>query len=195
MMKSLLKRVVFGSMTLGILATSFSVLAMPPHYPNAHDGGNVWWLNAYDDSGKHQWVESRAICFGPWSSLDMHAEYEYWIDVWPSIFLGVAGARQEGDQILMVGNGYSPDEDSRWHTSRQWEITSQDKGYGHLQSWHQTTGEHKWYNIELERLPFMCDCHGLASYLSTVDTHIDNADTFERLLLTPEVENVCEKAK
>lgn len=187
MMKSLLKRVVFGSTTLGILATSFSVLAIPSHDPNAYDGGNVWWLTAYeDDSSNHGWKENRAVCFDPWYPLDMHAEYKRWQDVWsyPNFYLlsRIRGARQEGDQIFMVGDNQSAD--PMWRDSRQWEMTNSIKGYGHLQRWSETS-ESMWYNIELRRIKDkMCNCDSLASYFSTIDIHIDNSGTLEQLLST-----------
>jgi hypothetical protein len=190
-MKFSLKPVLFGSTALGMVAISFSALAMPPHEPNAYDWGNVWWLEAYDDnSNTHNSVETRVVCFGPWNALNMHAEYEYWEDVWSSnlnllLFDEKRGARQEGDQIFMVGDacdaiGFDCLKD--WHDSRQWEITSWRKGHGHLQRWHETSGKHAWYNIELTRIPFICDSHKLTSYLSTVDIYIDNAETLEMLL-------------
>jgi hypothetical protein len=189
MMKSLLKRVLFGSTTLGILATSFSALADIPH-PNAYDEGNVWWLDAYyDDSSNHQLAEYRVICFGPWSEVGTQVEYKWWRDVvWPPSphfdLLFIGRARQEGDQIFMVGDGYNGDRG--WHDSRQWEMTSLRRGYGHLQRWNEASGEHAWYNIELTRFRWRCDCDRLASDLSTVaaDINIDNADTFEKLLST-----------
>ena len=203
-MKSLLKSVLFGSTALGMLATSFSALAMPPHYPDAYDYGNVWWLMAYDDdSNAHNWVENRVICFDPWNPLDMHAEYSYWRDVWSypnfspfDILFSEEKARQEGDQIFMVGDGYycnpTGTADCRyhdWHDSRQWEMTSLIKGHGHLQRWNENnSGEKVWANIELERIPLQdakeCDCKGLTSYFSSVDINIDNAETLGNILST-----------
>ncbi|NJO16326.1 MAG: hypothetical protein HC877_11435 [Thioploca sp.] len=154
---------------------------------------------AYDDDLKnHEWRENRVICFDPWNSLDMHAEYSYWQDVWsyPNfspfnfLFSKEKGARQEGDQIFMVGNHCDPagPADCRvadWHDSRQWEMTSLMKGHGHLQRWASEFGESKvWANIELERIQQECDCGELASYFSSVDIRIDNARNLEEILST-----------
>jgi hypothetical protein len=82
------------------------VLALPasaqaPYSPNLVDGGNKWFIDAYNDTDPdHIALATPGICFEYAGVVGTHQQYTWYSDT----FLGWRGtASQEGDQVFMHG--------------------------------------------------------------------------------------------
>ncbi len=128
---------------IGLLVLSATVFAVPPHQPKVlapptptHPNGapEMWKMEAFaDDDPNHPGGFVLEICFYYKPPVGTHDAY-LWQAVMPGMTLG-GEARQEGDQIFMVGGGGNPPVPPTVFTSMQWEIVSKDLGAGHGQYW------------------------------------------------------------
>jgi hypothetical protein len=89
-----------------LLASAMLVLALPasaqaPYSPNLVDGGNKWFIDAYNDTDPdHVALATPGICFEYAGVVGTHQQYTWYSDT----FLGWQGtASQEGDQVFMHG--------------------------------------------------------------------------------------------
>lgn len=112
-----------------------AALAVPPHQPNLTDGGNLWLMNAYDDTHPgHRQVFREEICFKYVGNVGTHMRY-----VWQSLtyppYKGVAS--QEGDHVVMHGD-YSPQGTATYHDAWLFDLVTEsnkDLGAGHWTMW------------------------------------------------------------
>lgn len=102
--KSICVRRVSLSAGLCALMTLFSVssaFAVPPYHVDLVNGGNKWFIDAYDDTDPdHVALATPGICFEYAGVVGSHQQYTWYSDT----FLGWRGtASQEGDQVFMYG--------------------------------------------------------------------------------------------
>lgn len=89
--------------SLAVVAVTFSsaVHAQPPYSADLVQGGNKWFLDAYDDTDPgHNLINTVGLCFKYDGIQGTHQRYTWYSDT----FKGWQGtASQEGDQIFMHG--------------------------------------------------------------------------------------------
>jgi len=70
--------------------------------PNVYDGGNRWFITAYDDAspGHLRWA-TQGICFLPYTATGTHIRGVWYSDTFPN---WRGRYSQEGDRILMHGD-------------------------------------------------------------------------------------------
>lgn len=83
------------------LAFSAALHAQPPYNADLVQGGNKWFLDAYDDTdANHAFVNTVGLCFKYDGTQGSHQRYTWYSDS----FKGWQGtATQEGDQIFIHG--------------------------------------------------------------------------------------------
>lgn len=88
---------------LAIVAITFSsaIQAQPPYNADLVQGGNKWFLDAYDDTDPdHNLINTVGLCFKYAGTVGTHQRYTWYSDS----FKGWQGtASQEGDQIFIHG--------------------------------------------------------------------------------------------
>lgn len=111
---------------------SSNAFAQPPYSADLIQGGNKWFLDAYDDTDPdHAFVNTVGICFQYAGTVGSHQQYTWYSDT----FRGWQGtASQEGDQIFMYGVYANGD----GHNAMQLKIiidTPRSGSVGHWQEW------------------------------------------------------------
>ncbi|HXO19443.1 MAG TPA: hypothetical protein VOA87_05905 [Thermoanaerobaculia bacterium] len=88
------------ALLMGTVGLAGEARAQPK--PNVFDGGNRWFITAYDDcSPIHQQWATQGICFLPYSHCSTGIEGVWYSTTYP----GWSGRyMQEGDRVLMHGN-------------------------------------------------------------------------------------------
>lgn len=85
-----------------LMGASAAVMAVPPHLPSVHTGGNLWTITAHNDpSPVHATWATQGICFLPPAVVGTH-ERGYWYSTTFPDWNGVYS--QEGDQLFMHGD-------------------------------------------------------------------------------------------
>jgi hypothetical protein len=81
--------------------TPSNALAQPPYSADLVQGGNKWFLDAYDDTDPdHALINTVGLCFQYAGTQGSHQQYTWYSDT----FRGWQGtASQEGDQIFIYG--------------------------------------------------------------------------------------------
>lgn len=94
---------VIGFFLLAMISLGFSSqsVAQPPYAADLVNGGNKWFLDAYDDTDpNHNLISTQGLCFKYTGFDGTHQQYTWYSDT----FRGWQGtASQEGDQIFLYG--------------------------------------------------------------------------------------------
>lgn len=92
---------IISLMVIGILIVSPAAQAQPPYAADLIQGGNKWFLDAYDDTDPdHVLINTVGLCFTYDGVQGTHQRYTWYSDT----FKGWHGtASQEGDQIFLHG--------------------------------------------------------------------------------------------
>lgn len=88
-------------MASAVFVLALPASAQPPYSPNLVDGGNKWFIDAYNDTDPdHVALATPGICFEYAGVVGTHQQYTWYSDT----FLGWQGtASQEADQVFMHG--------------------------------------------------------------------------------------------
>lgn len=123
------------TVVLSGLLVAPALLAVPPHQPNLTDGGNLWLMNAYDDTDpKHRHIFREEICFRLIGNVGTHTRYAWQSLTYPA-FKGIAS--QEGDQVVMHGD-YTVQGNAIYHDAWQFDLVTEynkDLAAGHWTMW------------------------------------------------------------
>jgi len=94
-------RLLLTAILLIVSAVSSSAYAQPPYSADLVQGGNKWFLDAYDDTDPdHTLINTVGLCFQYAGTQGSHQQYTWYSDT----FRGWQGtASQEGDQIFIYG--------------------------------------------------------------------------------------------
>lgn len=128
----------FAIITLfGSAIVTQNAYAQPPYAADLVQGGNKWFLDAYDDTAPdHKLLTTVGICFRYAGIKGTHQLYTWYSDTFP----GWQGtATQEADQIFMHGRY----DDGRGRDAMQLRIiidTPRSGSTGHWQEWRDDGG-------------------------------------------------------
>jgi len=130
--------------------------AVPPHQPNLLDGGNLWLMNAYDDTHpQHKQIFREEICFRLIGNVGTHTRYAWQSLTYPA-FKGIAS--QEGDHFVMHGD-YTVQGNASFHDAWLLDLTTEsnrDIAAGHWTMWREDGNfgfTQYTANVTLERQP------------------------------------------
>ena len=127
------RKTIATAMTLIFVTATAS--AVPPHEPNLVDGGNLWLMNAYDDTHpQHKQIFREEICFKFVGNVGTHTRYAWQSLTYPA-FKGMAS--QEGDHFVMYGD-FSSQGNGVYHDAWLLELTTEsyrDLAAGHWTMW------------------------------------------------------------